>query len=71
MEFPQLKIIKKKFKCNEYTVSQLVYHYLFEGLANRDLDREILNLDPKHTKGFSSFSILRNLGLHKDHKGIF
>ena len=72
---PKLDPGKRKSEFQKATFdekSRIVHTWLFkEHVAHREMDRDILGLDPKLSKGFKSMSILHYLGLKKDFKGIF
>ena len=72
--FPPLQPAGRGREFNQYTLSEhreVVYHYLFEGLSHRALDRDILGLDPAYSRGYQSFGILHFLGLVDMHKHFF
>ena len=53
-------------------VSEIVYQHLFsDSTSHRDMDRDILDLDPQSSKGWQSMGVLHFLGLKKDFKGLF
>ena len=53
-------------------ISQIVHAWLFQNdLGHRELDRNILDLDPLVSKGWQSMGVLHFLGLKKEFKGIF
>ena len=52
-------------------VSEIVYRWLFEGATNREMDRDVLRLDPGKTDGWPSMSVLHFFGLKKPFKGFF
>lgn len=53
-------------------VSRVVYTWLFfTDFGHREIDRDILGLDPIFSKGWQSMGVLHYLGLKKDFKGIF
>ncbi|MDB3962361.1 hypothetical protein N9427_04225 [Paracoccaceae bacterium] len=53
-------------------ISQIVHAWLFQSdLGHRELDRDILDLDPLVSKGWQSMGVLHFLGLKKEFKGIF
>ena len=53
-------------------ISQIVHAWLFHSdLGHRELDRNILDLDPLISKGWQSMGVLHFLGLKKEFKGIF
>ena len=71
---PPLVIQKRNSAFSHYSaeqISQVVYGYIFEGKTHRQLDRDVLLLDYKKTKGFQSFAILNHLGLNGKFKGLF
>ena len=55
----------------DFFKSKVVNDFLFNGEGHRQLDKKILGLDPKITKGFQSMGILHYLGLKKPFSGIF
>jgi hypothetical protein len=53
-------------------ISKIVYTWLFtKDVGHREMDRDILGLDPLFTKGYQSMGVLHYLGLKKEFKGIF
>ena len=53
-------------------VSQIAHTWLFTNdVGHREMDRDILGLDPLSSKGWQSMGVLHYLGLKKDFKGIF
>jgi len=58
-------------KYSYYQISEVVKSWLFNGMKTRDMDREILNVDDKKSKGFQSMQILHYLGLKENFQGIF
>lgn len=72
--FPPLQPTGRGREFNQYTIDEhreVVYHYLFNGLSHRALDKEILGLDPAYSRGFQSMNILHFLGLWDYHKHFF
>ena len=49
----------------------IVYQYLFLGKQHRNLDKDVLNLDPSKSKGYQSMGVLHFLGMKKDFRGLF
>ena len=53
-------------------ISQIVHTWLFTNdVGHREMDRDILGLDPLSSKGWQSMGVLHYLGLKKEFKGIF
>jgi len=53
-------------------ISQIVHTWLFANdVGHREMDRDILGLDPLSSKGWQSMGVLHYLGLKKEFKGIF
>jgi len=53
-------------------ISRIVYTWLFiNDAGHREMDRDILGLDPLSSKGWQSMGVLHYLGLKKEFKGIF
>lgn len=53
-------------------ISMVVYTWLFfNDFGHREIDRDILGLDPIFSKGWQSMGVLHYLGLKKGFKGIF
>lgn len=53
-------------------ISKIVHAWLFRtDLGHRELDKDILDLDPLFSKGWQSMGVLHFLGLKKEFKGIF
>ena len=51
--------------------SKVVKDFLFNGESHRQLDKKILGLDPKISKGFQSMGVLHYLGLKKPFSALF
>ncbi|MBT3993096.1 MAG: hypothetical protein HOF02_03490 [Gammaproteobacteria bacterium] len=75
MKIPQLD---PSFRDREYKqrnfdeISQIVHTWLFRtDVGHREIDRDILGLDPLNSKGWQSMGVLHFLGLKKEFKGIF
>ena len=71
---PPLVIQKRESAFSHYSaeqISRVIYGYLFEEKTHRQLDKDVLQLDYKRTKGFQSFAILNHLGLNGKFKGLF
>lgn len=49
----------------------VVQGWLLEGKTHRDLDKEVLDLDPTISKGWQSMGILHHLGLKRPFQGLF
>jgi len=75
MDIPELERSPRTREYKNYTfeeISRLVKHWLFIGdLGHRNLEREILGIDPEYFRGFQSMGILHYLGLKQSFKGIF
>lgn len=74
----RIPILRPDSRVREYNIysyefrDKIIYSWLFlDKYGHRDLDRLILNLDPKYSKGFQSMGILHHLGIKKEHKAIF
>ena len=53
-------------------ISRIVQTWLFsDDVGHREMDRDILGLDPLSSKGWQSMGVLHYLGLKKEFKGIF
>ena len=53
-------------------ISHIVYKWLFTNdVGHREMDRDILGLDPLSSNGWQSMGVLHFLGLKKEFKGIF
>ena len=53
-------------------ISKIVHTWLFRNdLGHREMDRDILYLNPQSSQGWQSMGVLHFLGLKKDFKGIF
>ncbi len=73
-EFPPLKFSNRirEFNCySDRQRSAVVYNWLKNGMSTRQMDREIINIDPDSSKGYQSHGIYRYLGLTKKHQGFF
>ena len=73
-EFPALVISPRSREYNSYDIlsrSKVVFEFLTIGKPHRQLDSDILRLDPSSSRGYQSMGILHYLGLVEDHKGFF
>lgn len=62
----------REFKLyNSYEKSLICKGWLFSDADHRQLDKDILGLDPDKSKGFQSMGVLHYLGLKKEFKNIF
>lgn len=50
---------------------KVVYEYLFKGKSHRELDKDVLGLNPEQSHGWQAMGILHYLGIKKEFKGIF
>lgn len=63
----------REFKLRNFEeISRVVYTWLFfNDSGHREMDRDILGLDPVSSKGWQSMGVLHFLGLKREFKGIF
>ena len=63
----------REYKQRSYDeISQITKAWLFtDDQGHRELDRDILGLDPLVSKGWQSMGVLHYLGLKKEFKGLF
>ena len=53
-------------------ISQIVHTWLFNNdRGHREMDKDILGLDPQSSLGYQSMGVLHYLGLKKEFKGLF
>ena len=75
MQIPKLdpSLRDREYKERNFDeISQIVYTWLFtNAIGHREMDRDILGLDPLSTRGWQSMGALHFLGLTKEFKGIF
>lgn len=74
INFPALERSPRYREWNTYTVDQrieVIYSWLFNGLTTRDIDFNILKLNPNKSKGYQSMGILHYIGLKRVHQGFF
>ena len=75
MIIPKLDLSKRdrEFKQRNFEeISQIVHTWLFTNdVGHREMDRDILGLDPLSSKGWQSMGVLHYLGLKREFKGIF
>lgn len=74
MDIPCLKKSTRSreyFTYNDMQHAAVVKSYLIEGKTHRELDAEILRLNPDYSRGWQSMGILHYLGLKGDFKGLF
>lgn len=71
---PQLKLSGRSREFEAYDPQargKIIYGWLFKGEKTRAMDKSILCLDPKVSKGWQAHGILRFLGLDAEFKNIF
>ena len=75
MEIPKLNPSSRdrEYKQRNFEeISQIVHTWLFTNdVGHRDMDGDILGLDPLSSKGWQSMGVLHYLGLKKQFKSIF
>lgn len=75
MVIPQLSFSTRdrEYKQRAYDeIAQITKAWLFtDDQGHRELDRDILGLDPLVSKGWQSMGVLHYLGLKKEFKGLF
>lgn len=75
MNIPKLNPSDRAREYKQYSfeeISQIVRTWLFEKkIPQRDMDRDILNLDSDSSGGWQSMGVLHHLGLKREFKGIF
>jgi hypothetical protein len=75
MSLPKLDPVKRdrEYKQRNFEeISQIVHNWLFTNdLGHREMDRDILGLDPLSSRGYQSMGVLHYLGLKREFKGIF
>ena len=70
MQIPELNYLRSRSReYDSYSKeerSQIVYGWMFSShQGHRDLDRDVLGLNPEKFRGFQSMSVLHYLGLKK------
>ena len=71
--FPMLKIRARERALREAgteNIEKIIVAYLFNGMAYRKIDSEVLGLSVKSI-GYASMGVVHHFGLHDEHKGIF
>lgn len=72
---PKLKKSNRSREFNSYSFdkkAEIVKSWLFDKTrGHRELDKDILELDPAQSLGYQSMGVLHYLGLTKEFKGIF
>lgn len=74
MYIPRLVRSPRSREYEDYNDSQraaVVKAWLFEGKHHREIDKDVLHLDPEYSRGYQSMGILHYLGLKKEFQGIF
>ena len=75
MKIPKLNKSGRPREFNLYNYdekSEIVRAWLFDkARGHRELDRDILGLDPAYSRGYQSMGVLHYLGLKKEFKGFF
>jgi 5-methylcytosine-specific restriction protein A len=72
-----MEVLKPTNRSREYETyspslrGQIAYSFLTtKKLGHREIDKNILGLDPEYTRGFQAMNILKYQGLFKEHAGI-
>ena len=74
MFIPKLKVYSKSREFDLYSyaeISEVVKWWLLLGRSTREIEREVLGLNPQYSKGYQSMGILHYLGLNEPFKGLF
>ena len=74
MIFPTLEPTTRKREFESYSDelhSLTVQAWLFDGKTHREIERDILGLDPTKSKGFQAMGILHFIGLKANSRNIF
>ena len=74
MRIPKLDPTKRDREFNLRTRQQqvqIVSDWLFNARSHRDMDQEILGLDPDKSRGWQSMNVLHHMGLKEPFKGLF
>lgn len=74
MDIPTLDIVKRDREYNSYPQDvrdEIVYQYLFKGKSHRQIDEEILKINPDYSRGWQSMGVLHHMGLKNNFKSIF
>lgn len=60
MNIPNLEIVERSREYNSYPEQirdRVVFEYLFHASSHRTIDKEIIHLDPKYSRGYQSMGI--------------
>lgn len=75
MILPKLKTSgrAREYRLRSYSeIAKIVEIWLFHSdIGHREMDRDVLGLDPSMSRGYQSMGVLHFLGLKKEFKGIF
>jgi 5-methylcytosine-specific restriction protein A len=74
MILPKLDPVRRSREYTAYGLEQrgaVVRGWLFDGKTHRQLDRDVLGLDPAESRGYQSMGILHHLGLKAPYRGLF
>ena len=74
MQIPKLSQSSRSREFNKYSDIQraeVVRAWLFDGRHHREIDKEILHLDPEYSHGYQSMGILHYIGLRREFQGLF
>ena len=73
-DLPELRSSGRWREYHTYPLAQrgrVVRGWLFDGLTHRQLDNQILGMDPVVTRGYQAMGILHAIGLRGDSRGIY
>lgn len=73
-DLPELRSSDRWREYHTYSLIQrarVVRGWLFDGLTHRQLDDQILGMDPAVTRGYQAMGILHAIGLRGDSRGIY
>lgn len=74
MDIPKLNKSNRSREYNDYSEAEraaVVHAWLFSDMTHREIDHDILQLDPEYSRGWQSMGILHYLGLKKNFHGLF
>ena len=63
--------LNRELKWADHKLADVLYGWLFHGMALREMDQQILGLDSKYSRGFRAMEVLQAYGLHREFQGIF
>ena len=73
MNIPRLKKTecKQMKKYSDEQIQDVIREFLFQSKSHRQIDQEVLGLEPSQSRGYPTMAVLHHFGLTGKFKGIF